>query len=108
MKSVDEQLDREKLEALNKISQELSNLACNNRDQLLEYGGDYSEGSDADCCRLLDLMILSECVIFSLLTHDVVCDNEEFAEPPESINIAEDLLVKFDQLVITEKIHADN
>ena len=54
------------------------------------------------------MLILTECVIFSLLTYDVVCDNEEFAEPPDAINLAEDLLVKFDRLVITEKIHADN
>ena len=54
------------------------------------------------------MLLLSECVIFSLLTHDVVCDNNEFAEPPDSINLAEDLLVKFDQLIVTEKIHADN
>ena len=108
MKSVDNQLDKNKLEALNKISQELSDLACNNVEQLLEYGGDYSEGGDADVCRLLDLLLLSECVIFSLLTHDVVCDTDEFAETPASIILAEDLLVKFDKLVITEKIHADN
>ena len=108
LKSVDEQLDRDKLAALSKISHELSDLVCGNREQLLEYGGGYSDGGEVDYCRLLDMLILSECVMFSLLTHDVVCYNEEFAEPPDSINLAEELLVKFDNLVITEKLHADN
>ena len=71
---MNETLDQATIAAVTKISTELSDLACGNRDQLLEYGGDYSNAGEPDQCRLLDLVLLTECVIFSLLTYDVVCD----------------------------------
>ena len=64
--------------AVAKMSAELSDLACSNREQLLEYGGEYSNAGEPDQCRLLDLVLLTECVIFSLLTYDLVCDQPEY------------------------------
>ena len=45
---MNETLDAATIAAVTKISIELSELACGNRDQLLEYGGDFSNAGEPD------------------------------------------------------------
>jgi hypothetical protein len=67
---------------------------------------------------MLDLLLMAELVIFSLHAHDAITmhiDDEliakigsEIVQPVPSIFLAEDLLVKFEQLCITQKANGDN
>lgn len=68
---------------------------------------------EMESCRLLDLLILTEMVVFSLLVHDQVIlssENDPSAaqEPAESVGITEELLRKFDNMVISQETNTVN
>ena len=67
-------LDSEQLRQLQTLSCQLSDVAVQNRDQLLSFGDNKQSNSAFDsesrCCQLLDLLIAAELVIFNLRVHD--------------------------------------
>ena len=73
------------------------------------HGGNY----DLESCKLLDLLLLTEMVSFSLNVYDLQSqssdDSDEAApEPVASINLTQEILTQFDSLVISETANQTN
>ena len=110
-------LTQPQVQSLAQVSAQLSHVACSNREQLLSFDPrrqSFNRGGsmDEECCKLLDLLVLTEMVIFSLLVHDqtaALCKNfsalssgRDVAGPAESILMTEELLSRFDSMMISE------
>ena len=76
-----------------------------------DYGSNNHHSRNRDereCCKLLDLLILTEMVIFCLIVHDQATISDQVIEPVESISLTEDLISKFENLVISEDTNTVN
>ena len=116
----EDRLTIEQLGAIHKISNQLSEVAVTFKEQLLQYESsmDMCNGSTItiESCKMLDLLMCTELVIFSLHAHETLTLHSEDIEeadssmlqPVPSIQMAEDLLVKFDKMVISQKSNTEN
>ena len=49
----------------------MSNVACQNSEQILAFEpSKIRSDGEVECCRMLDLLVLTEMVVFSLLVQD--------------------------------------
>ena len=93
-----------------KMAEDLSELAKQNCEQLMHYEANHMQGDDFS--SLIDLLLLSEIVCFSLLAYDTATIGTPSActdaPSPSAINYSDELLCKFNNLIMNEKMHFDN
>jgi len=109
LESNEEPLSPAQLQSLRRLSASLSGIACQKKEQVLAYEPGRAQRCDSDegeCSKMLDLLVLTEMVVFSLLVQDQSSmqsgEEEDSAAPVESIYLTEELLCKFDALTLSE------